>query len=191
MTGIIDTSSLVAIARYYLPIKDESRLLRFIESKFRSGELIMLSTIHREASRTQKGIALELMNFLNDHKLRVNDSDLTPPSPIRFSNQLDNNLCVPLQKKRLSAEAYAVQKDQYMSTGDARMVLYALNNLDIKPVIITEETPLSNDGKLFKKLPAICDFLDISHMSIAQWLVAKGITLDWSHPELERQMTTV
>lgn len=60
MIGIIDTSSLVAIARYYLPIKDEVKLLRFIESKFRSGELVMLSSIHLEASRTQKGIALEL-----------------------------------------------------------------------------------------------------------------------------------
>lgn len=40
MIGIIDTSSLIAIARYYLPIKDEVKLLRFVESKLRSGELV-------------------------------------------------------------------------------------------------------------------------------------------------------
>lgn len=184
MIGIIDTSSLVAIARYYLPIKDEVKLLRFIESKFRSGELILLSSIHVEASRTQKGIALELMKFLNDNELRFNNSDLTPPAPRKFSNQLDNNFCVTLQKKKLSSEAYSLQKDQYMSTRDAKMLLYALNNIDKEPVIITEETMLSNDGKLFKKLPAICDILDIKHMTVAEWLVANGISLDWTHPDL-------
>lgn len=185
MIGIIDTSSLVAIARYYLPIKDEVKLLRFIESKFRSGELILLSSIHVEASRTQKGIVLELMKFLNDHELRFNDSDLTPPAPRKFSNQLDNNFCVTLQKKKLSSEAYSLQKNQYMLTGDAKMLLYALNNIDKEPVIITEETILSNDGKLFKKLPAICDILEIKHMTVAEWLVTNGISLDWTHPECD------
>lgn len=184
MIGIIDTSSLVAIARYYLPIKDEVKLLRFIESKFRTGELIMLSSIHLEASRTQKGIALELMDFLNDNELKFNDSDLIPPAPRKFSNQLDYNFCILPQKKRLTAEEYALQKAQYMITGDAKMLLYALNNSDKDPVIITEETKLSNDGKLFKKLPAICEILEIKHMTIAEWLVANGISLDWTHLEL-------
>ena len=184
MIGIIDTSSLVAIARYYLPIKDEVKLLHFIESKFRSGELVLLSTIFVEASRTQKGIALELMEFLNEDGLRFNDSDLIPPSVRKFSNQLDNNLCVPLQKKKLSDEMYALQKAEYMTTGDAKMLFYALHNKDKEPVIITEETKLSNDGKLFKKLPAICDFLEIKHMTVAEWLVANGISLNWAHPEL-------
>ena len=46
MIGIIDTSSLLAIVRYYLSIKDEAKLLRFLEFKFRYGELILLSSIH-------------------------------------------------------------------------------------------------------------------------------------------------
>ena len=185
MRGIIDTSSLVAIARYYLPIKDEVKLLRFLKSRFQSEELILLSTIHREASRTQKGIALELMDFLNEKELRFNDSELVPPNPKKFSNQLDNSLCIYLQKKRLSAEAFAIQKAQYLSTGDAKLLFYALNNMDREPVIITEETMFSNDGKLFKKLPAICEILGIKHMTIAEWLVVNGISLEWAHPEWE------
>lgn len=184
MIGIIDTSSLVAIARYYLPIKNEVKLLRFIESKFRRGDLIFLSSIYSETSRTQKGIALELMEFLNEHELHFNDSNLLPPAPKKFSNQLDNNLCVTLLKNRLSVEEYSLQKSQYMSTGDAKLIFYALNNMDKKPVIITEETKFSNDGKLFKKLPAICDILGIHHMTVAEWLVGNGISLDWVHPEL-------
>ena len=70
-----------------------------------------------------------------------------------------------------------------MSTGDAKMLLYALNNMEKEPVIITEETMLSNDNKLFKKLPAICEILKIKHMTVAEWLVANGISLDWTHPD--------
>lgn len=184
MIGIIDTSSLVAIARYYLPIKDEVRLLRFVEAKLRSGELVFLSTIHLEASRTQKGIAIKLMKFLDNSELRYNDADLMPPAAQRFSNLLDNNFCVTLQKKKLTSEAYSIQKAQYMKTGDAKLLLYALNHSGEDPVIITEETMLSNDGKIFKKLPAICEILGIKHMTVAEWLVANGISLNWSHPSL-------
>lgn len=184
MIGIIDTSSLIAIARYYLPIKDEVKLLRFIESKFRKGELVLLKSIHLEASRTQKGLALNLMDFLNDRNLHINDADLMPPAPKKFSNQLDNNLCVTAQRNILRANEYSLLKDQYMKTGDAKLIFYALNNMDKIPVVITEETMLSNDGKLFKKIPAICDILGIKHMTIAEWLVANGLSLAWSHPEL-------
>lgn len=44
------------------------------------------------------------------------------------------------------------------------------------------ETPLSNDGKLFKKLLVICDFLEIDHMSISEWLFSNGVKLSWTHP---------
>ncbi len=180
MIGIIDTSSLLAITRYYLSLKDESTFLRFLESKFRSGDLILLNTIKSEASRTQKGIVLESMKFLDEPSLCIKDDMLLPPAPEKFSNLLDNNLCVLLQKKRLTEEQYALQKEAYMQTGDIKMVLYALNNLESDPVIITEETPLSNDGKLFKKLPVVCEFLGIKHMSIVEWLRGNGIYLTWS-----------
>ncbi len=104
MIGIIDTSSLLAITRYYLSLKDESTFLRFLESKFRSGDLILLNTIKSEASRTQKGIVLESMKFLDEPSLCIKDDMLLPPAPKKFSNLLDNNLCVLLQKKRLTEE---------------------------------------------------------------------------------------
>lgn len=184
MIGVIDTSSLVAISRYYLSIKDEAILLRFLESKFRSGELVLLSSIREEAGYTQKGIAVASMDFLNDSGLIVNDENLLPPSPRRFSNQLDNNFCVSLLKRRLSDEQYAQQKAAYMQTGDAKMILFALNNMESGPAIITEETPATNDGKLFKKLPLICDMLGINHLTITEWLSLNGVQLSWNHPNL-------
>lgn len=184
MKGIIDTSSLVAISRYYLSIKDEVKLLSFIYSKFSSRELLLLSSIHEEAKYTQKGIALSKMDFLNDTDFIVADEDMLPPSPKRFSNQVDNNFCISILRKRLNEEQYLQQKARYMLTGDARMIIYALNHKTDDPVIITEETHTSNDGKLFRKLPAICDMLKIKHMTIAEWLSSKGVTLTWTHPEI-------
>lgn len=183
MIGIIDTSSLLAITRYYLSLKDERDLLDFIESKFRRGDLIFLNTIKSEAFRTQKGIVIESMKFLDEPELCVKDEDLLPPAPRRFSNQLDHNLCVPLQKKRLTDEQYVLQKEAYMQSGDIKMVLYALNNVELDPVIITEETPLNNDGKLFRKLPMVCNFLGIRYMSIVEWLRNNGIHLTWNFSE--------
>lgn len=182
MLGIIDTSSLVAIARYYLSIRDEAILLRFLENKFRSGELVLLDTIHGEASRTQKGLATSRMSFLNDADIRVKDSELMPSAPRKFSNQMDNNFCVPLKRRMLNDEAYSIQKEQYLQSGDGKIIIYALNNIAKSPTVITEETPQSNDGKLFRKIPAICDFLKIPHMSVAEWLSSNGVTLNWSHP---------
>lgn len=125
MLGIIDTSSLVAIARYYLSIKDEAILLRFLEKKFRSGELVLLDTIHSEASRTQKGLATSRMSFLNDADLRIKDAELVPVAPRKFSNQMDNNFCVPLKRKMLDDESYTILKDQYLQSGDGKIIVYA------------------------------------------------------------------
>lgn len=184
MIGIIDTSSLVAIARYYLSIRDEAKLLYFIESKFRTGELVLLKSIHCETSYTQKGIAVSLMKFLNDSELIVNDDNLLPPSPKRFSNQIDNSFCKTILKKQLSDEEFIQQKNAYLKTGDAKMILYALNNKDSNQVIITEETHYGNDGKLFKKLPAICDILEIKHQTIAEWLSLNGVEISWTLPNI-------
>ena len=182
MMGIIDTCSLVAIARYYLSLKDKSNLLEFLESKFRSRELVLLSTVHKEASFTQKGIAISLMKFLDDKTLHIKDSDLTPPSPRKFSNLMDNNFCIPVLRKNISDEQYTQQKECHMKTADIRMVIFALMNADSNPVIITEETPQNNDGKLFKKIPAICDQLEIKHMTVTEWLNKSGVTLNWTLP---------
>lgn len=182
MLGIIDTSSLVAIARYYLSIKDEIVLLQFLENKFHIGELVLLETIYSEASKTQKGLATSRMNFLNDSNIRIKDSDLVPAAPKKFSNMMDSNFCVPLKKKRLTEEAYLVQKEAYLQSGDGKIIVYALNNINKAPIVITEETLQSNDGKLFRKIPFICDFLKIPHMSVAEWLSFNGVTLNWCHP---------
>lgn len=50
------------------------------------------------------------------------------------------------------------------------MILYAYNNMDKDPVIITEETGFNNDGKIFKKIPEICRSINITTMSLPEFL---------------------
>ncbi|MEA1786004.1 DUF4411 family protein [Arenibacter sp. GZD96] len=47
-------------------------------------------------------------------------------------------------------------------------------------VLVTEETEISNDNKLFKKIPAICKELQIETMTLPE-LIAKydGIEIDF------------
>lgn len=185
MIGIIDTSSLLAIARYYLSIKDGNKLLFFLENKFRSHKLILLNTIHKESKYMQNGLILTTMPFLNNKDLIFNDENIIAPAPQKFSNQIDNNFCIRLKRKLLTDEEYALQKDIYMSSGDAKLLLYALNNISLEPIIITEETKISNDGKLFKKIPAICEFLNLKHQNITEWLSTNGVELTWNHPPIK------
>lgn len=110
------------------------------------------------------------------------DRELIPVSPKKFSNQIDNNFCVPQKKKLLNDDVYRNQKEEYLKTGDAKIIIYAYNNIDNNPIVITEETPHSNDGKLFHKIPVICDILNIPHTTIAEWLSSYGVRLDWIPP---------
>jgi hypothetical protein len=61
------------------------------------------------------------------------------------------------------------------------MILYTLNHAEADSIIITEETRLSNDGKLFKKIPTICDILEIKHQSITEWFSSNRVEVSWSH----------
>lgn len=183
MIGIIDTCSLVAIARYYLPLEDCGELLNFLELKFKEKELILLKSVHKEACNVQKGISIEQMPFLNDTSIQFNDIDLFAPIPKTFSHQLDNNFCIRVNKNKLKEEEYIQQKEAFMRSADAKIIFYALHNVQSNPVIITEETPYTNDGKVFKKIPAICNELKFPCYPISKWLVENGISLNWRLPE--------
>jgi hypothetical protein len=68
MNVIIDTSSLLALVRYYLPFDTNNSLKEFIKEKFESGELLIIDRVFEEASYISKGIILSELDFLNDKK---------------------------------------------------------------------------------------------------------------------------
>ena len=191
MVVVADTCSLVALSRYYSPFDNDNQLSGFLEKSFNSRKLLLLDSIHKECSYIAQGLVFKNLPFLNsDKKLIINTSSLVPPAPQRFSNQLDNNLAVMLEKKKMTEIQYIQAKQEFLETGDAKIIIYALNERNKNSLLVedlyvlTEEKKNQNDGKLFKKLPTICEFFDIKVITLPNYLKLNNINIDWSIPDI-------
>ncbi|MEP6626585.1 MAG: DUF4411 family protein [Ginsengibacter sp.] len=189
MKVVIDTSSLLSLVRYYLPFDKKNILFEIIKTKIAAGEILVIDKIIEECEYTSKGIVLTKLSFLIDksfnktHKLPLNTEFILPPSPGRFYRMVDNNFVVTVLKARLSETQYDSSKNDFMNSADMKLILTSLNfkkdNPEEEVFIVTEETEVSNDNKVFKKIPAICAQLDIQTLNIQQ-LIEKieGINIE-------------
>lgn len=75
MAIVVDTCSLVMIAKNYLPLDKDGQLYSFLEEAFSRKDLMLLDVILDESKRTSKGIAVEKMPFLKDKKLVIPTKD--------------------------------------------------------------------------------------------------------------------
>lgn len=180
----IDTCSLVAMARYYLPLDINGILTNFIKEGLETGEIILLDAIQQEAIYTSQGIAIKAMPYLKEVKYAVNTTEIFLPSPKKFHNLVDNNFCVRLLKNELTEEEYVLQKEEFLKSGDGRIIVYCMyckEQYKVMPTnisVLTEETKSQNDGKLFQKLPSICEFLKINTITLTEYLKVHGIKIE-------------
>jgi hypothetical protein len=169
MITLIDTSSLVVLARYYQPFDKDKVLYSYLEKEISEGRMIVLDKVAEEAKYTSKGIALSYLPFLLDKKL-IYSSDTVIPKK-RFFNLLDNNFVVPSEKKLLDDTKYEERRNNYLRSADAAIVIFADSYHGLEPIqIVTEESSSSNDRKLFKKIPLICGQLNIKTLSLPDYL---------------------
>lgn len=187
MKVIIDTSSLLSLARYYLPFDHKTKLFKFIKTEFENGNIILIDAVYKECAYTSQGLVLRTLDYLEQKefkkkfKLPVNTKNLLPPSTKRFYNLLNDNFRTPLSRRLNDAE-FEERKKEFLETADARMIIFALNKkVDYKAIaIITEETDSGNDHKEFKKIPAICKMLKIDVMTLPQLLNKyEGINIEF------------
>lgn len=166
MKYIIDTSSLISLARNFLVFDSENVLYEFFEKKFRSGEFILIDKVYTECDRTAKGLVLDKMQFL---KLKENifKTDEIFPSQ-KFFNQLDSQFINGRAKASLKAAEYQAVKNIFLESADCKLILMANQDQDF--TIVTEETKSNNDGKGFKKIPAICEILKIPVITFPELL---------------------
>lgn len=168
MRAVIDTNSLLFFVRAYLPFEKEGKLKNFFQQKFNSGEIIVLDKVFEQSKFVAKGIVIKELKFLDDKKKLVK-TELILPEP-KFFNRLDNELCYRAQKNKLTPTEYEVKKEEFLDDADAKLILFCeteKKKLELdKPILITEETRTENDNKLFKKLPEICDILEIDHCTL-------------------------
>jgi hypothetical protein len=168
MIAILDTSSLLAFVRYYLPFDKNGTFKELIKTKLENGEIIILDKVVEESRYQSKGIILKILDFIESSKKAVNTKELLPPP--KFFNLLENNFCDKsiLKLKDIDTVGFEIEKAKYLKSADANLILYAMNIKDNNPIIVTEETLNSNDGKIFKKIPTNCKAIDIECCTLPQ-----------------------
>lgn len=69
MKVVIDTSSLMALVRYYIPFDKDDSLKNFFKEKVVSKEIIIIDKVAIEAKRNAKGIITKSLEFLENKKI--------------------------------------------------------------------------------------------------------------------------
>lgn len=170
MRAVIDTSSLLALVRYYLTFDKKDSLKMFIKRKIDTGEIIVVDKVFDESKYISKGIISRELEFLKNKIAKT--TEIFPNT--KFFNQLENQLCYGVKKKLLSPTQFESEKQNFLDSADAKEILFCIKDNDSlnidAPILVTEETRSENDSKLFKKLPEICSILEIQCCNLPTFL---------------------
>lgn len=188
MKVVIDTNSLLSLVRYYLPFDKKGVLFQFIKSKIENCEIIIIDKVLDECTYNSKGLVLSKLpyltdkNFLKGSKVPYKTDSLLVPNTRQFFHQLNTVFVNTPIRRKLTDVEFENQKNSFIESADMKQVILSLNlkNQGEQVIIVTEETEISNDNKLFKKIPAICKELEIETMTLPE-LIAKydGINIDF------------
>ena len=170
MIVVIDTSSLMALVRYYLPFDNGNALKDFFKKKVENKEIIILDKVANESKYTAKGLIVKSLDFIEDRNNQYKTEFLLPePS---FLRDLENRLCYAARKNTLTSVEFENRKQFFLESADAKLILYCLMSkgedslLPEKLLLVTEESKTNNDFKVFKKLPEIAELLSIETCSL-------------------------
>lgn len=166
MKAVIDTSSLISLVRYYLPFDKDGKLRDFLEKQILCENILVIDKVIEECKYQGKGQVIVAFPFLKEARYKT---DTLIPLP-KFYKLVDNNFVNGSERNLINEAEYQLKRDEFLNSTDLRMILYAYNNMDKDPVIITEETGFNNDGKIFKKIPEICRSINITTMSLPEFL---------------------
>lgn len=167
MKVIIDTSSWIAIVRYYLPFDQNKIISDFFKNKLDTKELVIIDKVFDECSYISQGMVVKELDFINIKKEHCKTDILIPPR--KFYNLLENQFCHQVQKRKLTDVQFENEKENYLKSADARIILQAnkyQKEENEEVLIVTEETTSNNDSKLFKKIPNISSILNIKCITL-------------------------
>lgn len=186
MKVVIDTNSLLSLARYYLPFDKKGILFQFIKSKIQNGEIIIIDKVLDECKYISNGLILVKLpyltekTFLKTAKAPVKTDSILVPNTRRFLHQLNSVFVNTPMRRKLTDVEFENQKNSHIEGADMKQVILALNlkTNGEQVIIVTEETESSNDNKLFKKIPAICKELEIETMALPELIaIYEGIDI--------------
>ena len=174
MKAVIDTCSLLALVRYYLPFDNEGKLKSFFENHIDSGEIIILDKVFDECRFLGQGQVIKALPFLSPLKCKT--IAVANALNKKLFNMIDNNFVVKGATARLQEAEYQLVRDKFVDSADFAIVMFAYGIKDQESVrIVTEETENSNDGKPFQKIPGICKSLKLQTQSLPEFLLEKDI----------------
>lgn len=173
MRTVADTSSLVAMARYYHPFDTVDSLNAYLLSEIQNGSLIILDKVLTESKYVSQGLAYSSFSCLHGKRISVSTEVLVPKR--MFYKMVDNNFVDRTMRRMKFSEdeaGYQNEREAFLHGTDCAIIVYAMNNsTDIDPIrVLTEENPNQNDGKLFKKIPSICGQLGITTVNAVDYL---------------------
>lgn len=158
MRVAFDTSSFRQLVRYYLPFDTGQRLHRFIQERVEAKEILVIEEVFLECRSVAHGAVINALPYLGETKNRVKTGELLPTK--RLFNRIENDFAITVLKNKLTEAEFERVKQDYIASADLKLILLALREqegIDGTIAIVTEETATSNDGKPFKKIPAICE----------------------------------
>lgn len=181
MRAIVDTSSLLNLVRYYLPFDRNGRLKDIFQAMFESGELIVIDKVQAESRNINSGLIKNTLGFIfsPSHARYVVQTPYLLPDA-QFYKQLENDFCNHsiVRSKRLTEAEVESEKNRFVDTADAKIILYAIKIYSQSPIVITEESLKQNDGKVFKKIPSICSILNVPCVTLPVFMKDKcGLNL--------------
>lgn len=191
MTVLIDSCSLLSLARYYLRFDKKNVLFDRIENEIREGRIVIIDKVYEECKFTASGLVFSKLKFLEDKKgfmkeakSPVKTNDVLPLSPSKFYRQVDNNFAHGALKNRLTTAEYEVRRKAFLESADIRLVLLGMKlKKERSPegtVIVTEESEANNDNKMFKKLPVISKMVGVKVWTLPELLeYCKGVDLNF------------
>lgn len=178
MIALVDTNSILSLVRYYLPFGN-AWWQAWLQQQLQEGHILLLDAVHRAAGK----LAYNELPWLQGFKPLVKTDGLLPPNPQKSAVKTNDHFARQAEKRQLTAVEFEAAKNFWLRSADARLVIKALvlahENPGEEIHIITEESRTENDGKLFKKIPAIADFLDISTMPLPQYLAHTGLKVQF------------
>jgi len=178
MRVVIDTNSLNALVRYYLPFDANNTLFELVKKKIQIGDIIILDAVLTECKYQSGGLILKKLDFLDtkefkkQYKVPLKTDDLFPPAPAKFIRQVENQFSIGVMKNKLEEFEFELEKERWLKSADAKLIIYCLNHNHQgtfeELFLVTEETKTQNDLKVFQKLPVICEMLNINVITLPE-----------------------
>ena len=144
----------------------------FFEKKLNCGNLVIVDAVQTECKYIAKGVVIDSFDFMKSSKKHIKTNELIPTS--KFYNLLENQICIQVQKRKLSEVQFENEKDNFLKSADGRIILQAIElkkGLLNDVFVVTEETATNNDLKIFKKIPAICDLVNIKCITLPKLIM--------------------